>query len=219
MSGGRRPSDIYPVIIEHLRRIRFVPGCQNSTIVIVPESNLGFEALHIEDYIREAFGPPRPGNYVVMKEDDTRAGIKTNEDIKLAMTTSLDRVLRHHAMHFHRNFFSVGELVVNEVATNGSAAASDAQTPSSASQLPDDDLRIVTSADTMRDSIVTQLSSWMRIVQPRKDPNDDRPPRIFHTGKRGYKVDDNTIALSLANMFAKRFHSSNEYREYHNNRV
>jgi hypothetical protein len=194
--------------LEHLKQIRFVPGCRNSTLVIIPESNLGFEAMHFGDYLREEFGPERPGNYVIMKEDDARDGVKTNENIKLAMTTSFDRMLRHHAVRYHQHFFSIGDLIALDDADARSAAA---QTQA----LTFDQLRSVQASEVMRDTLNAQLAAWMRIVQPRKDPTDDRPPRVFHTGKRGYQVDDNTICLLQSNMFAKRFHSSDVYREYH----
>lgn len=73
--------------------------------------------MHFEDRLLQEFGDPAPGNYVVMKEDDSRAGVRTNEDLKLAITTSFDILLQQRCVQFHQNFFSVGETAIVTMAT------------------------------------------------------------------------------------------------------
>jgi hypothetical protein len=206
--GGKRPSDSYPVIVEHMKRVREVPGCKNATIVVVPESNLGYESSNIGDFIKAALGEERPGNYVTMKEDDLRVGVKTNEAFKWAMTVSLDLCLQLRAIRFHREMFSLGDRI-----------------PISPIDVPDENDRFLQQppltpvqrfemADRARETLIEQMQTWTRTIKPRKDPTDPRPPAIQVNGKIGGKPDDMCLALMLANTMHKRFYSNSLYRDY-----
>ena len=215
LSSGRTPSAVYPVIVEHMRQIRQVPGCARSTIVVVPESNLGFEAANISGFIADELGPPGPGNYVIMVEDELRSGVKTDEDLKHAMSTSLDMSLRMRLLRFHRNFFSVGD---QKGATEVDEMDVDDGAPTYRVNNYDHSVDMAIErerrADRMRDTLVDQLRRWTRTIKPRKDPNDPRPPGIFYSGKAGGQDDDGTIALCLPHTMRKRFHASDKYQQY-----
>jgi hypothetical protein len=208
MIAGRRPADTYPAIVEHMKRVRRVPGCGTATIVVIPESNLGFEASNIAGHLALEFGLEGPGNYVIMREDDLRAGVKTNEELKWAMTTSLDLCMQMRAVRFHRNLASLGDQLPPTRFDVPNREQREAMWPEPSP------IQQAEMSDKSRDSLVDQLQRWTRIVRPRKDPNDARPAKVETTGKIGGLPDDGCIGLLLANTMRKRFHSSDQYRDY-----
>jgi hypothetical protein len=191
-----------------MKRVRQVPGCKEATIVVIPESNLGYESANIGDFIKASLGEERPGNYVTMTEDDLRIGVKTNEAFKWAMTVSLDLALKMRAIRFHRDMFSLGDRI-----------------PISPLDVPDENERRLEQpaltaieqfelADRSRETLIEQLQTWTRTIKPRKDPTDPRPPAIQVNGKIGGRPDDVCLALMLANTMRKRFFNSETYRDY-----
>lgn len=169
-----------------------------------------------------------------MEEDELRAGVKTNEDFKLAMTTSLDMVLRMRQMRFHRNFFSVGDKKVSFV-DNESTVLREGDTDTVMRDADDTVIHMMPRgeiardayvdeaiererrADSMRDMIIDQLRRWTRTLKPRKDPSDPRPPSVFLSGKAGGQDDDGVIGLCLPQSMRKRFHTSDKYRKFWTN--
>lgn len=226
-----------------MERVRRVAGCEKTTIVVIPESNLGFEASHIADHLREHFGEPAPGNYVIMEEDDNRSGVRTNEPLKAAMTTSMDLMLQRRCIRFHQNFFSVGEPAVMEASEEASALAS-ANKSTRAGQfmgsmvgtardtIPNvsdfeierrrreqqlnnqSPIKEQEEADKARDVLVRHLRVWTRTIKPRKDQTDTRGPIVIYTGKLGSETDDDTMALLIGNTYRKRFRTNEKYRPF-----
>jgi hypothetical protein len=175
--------------------------------VIVPESNLAWEHSHIADELKLNFGVERPGNYIVMREDETRVGIKTNDSLKWAMTRGLDLEFEKRSLRFHREMFSVGTRL----------PPSDIEVPDPEERErlypPPTPLERADFANRAREELVDQLTRWTRTIKPRKDP--EQPPHIHVDGKVGGRPDDNALALMLCNTMCKRFHSSEQYRDYH----
>lgn len=217
--------------------------------MVIPESNLAFESMHIADHLRDEFGEQRPGNYVVMNEDDARAGVRTNEDLKLAITTSFDMLLQKRLVKFHQNFFSVGEIVIMNLSAEdeanasaylghnlngvnagstvgtmhdvlGGVSRSDIERRNMERQIM---VRMGVNqqdmADKARDIVVQHMRNWTRVVRPRKDPTDLRAAQVFLTGKLGGEPDDDTMCLLLGNSFRKRFLTKDAYRQFRKNTV
>ncbi len=99
------PSDNIGVLVNHIQAVRKIPGLGGSHLVFVPESNLAFEGMWIEDSIKRT----RLDNICTMKEDDNRAGVRTNSAMKKLMALSLSSLLNAHRVFFHRDFVSVGD--------------------------------------------------------------------------------------------------------------
>ncbi len=74
-------------------------------MVLVPESNLAFEGLWMQQELYRS----RARDICVVEEDDNRAGIRTNLVVKKAMTMALDGVLRENNVYMHRDFVCIGE--------------------------------------------------------------------------------------------------------------
>jgi hypothetical protein len=163
------PYDQIEVLVNHILAIRRIPNLSHAIVIFIPESNLAFEGIHQQHELSSARLP----NVHTMIEDDNRAGVKTNRDLKKAMVFALDAVLRKDGgrVFFYKNFVTVGEKY----------------TP-----------------DTMREEIVQQLLSYMRITKVRQNQPHLLPDETYH-GKFGGKSDDISIALQLNLLMKNRF--------------
>lgn len=96
----REPISQASLLINHIIALRKVPGLESAVIVFIPESNLGFEAIH------QAFKLKNSGlsGICVMNEDDNRAGVKINNDIKRLMVKTLEAKINKKKLRFHANF-------------------------------------------------------------------------------------------------------------------
>lgn len=92
-------------MINHIQAIRKIPGCGSAIVVFVPESNLAFEGIHQEHALR------RSGvrDVCVMHEDDNRAGIRTNNDLKKGMAIAFQGVVSKKRLRFHEKFVCLTE--------------------------------------------------------------------------------------------------------------
>lgn len=129
--------EITELIVNHLVAVRKIPGLESATIVFVPESNLAFEGIRVSHELR------RSGirDICVMQEDDNRAGIKTNNDLKKAMAISFQKVLAKRRIKFHKKMVCLTQVMGLPVT-------------------PDD----------MMEDIRNQLLDFKRIIKPSKDP-------------------------------------------------
>lgn len=78
---------------------------QSSHIIFVPESNLAFEGIWLQQELH------RSGltDVCVMQEDENRAGVKINKEFKKIMAMSLNYKLLDKSVYFHRDFVCIGE--------------------------------------------------------------------------------------------------------------
>ena len=83
------PEKQFALLERHLRRLRERPIFQYSQIVVMVERNLGFEAEHHQ---RALAGIPLTRHRV--DHQAKRYGVLTTEEIKLAMMTLLNNMLR-----------------------------------------------------------------------------------------------------------------------------
>jgi hypothetical protein len=106
-AGSHRDNaDCASMLINHIIGVRRdVPGAQNARIVFIPESNLGFMAMSATDEIRRA----GLRDICVMREDDNRAGIKTNRALKEVMAMAFNLKLMHGNAFLLDRFVCVGE--------------------------------------------------------------------------------------------------------------
>lgn len=85
--------------------IRKIPGLESCNIIFIPESNLGFEALWVSRELKHS-GLDR---IFVMNEDDNRAGVRMNNDLKRYMAILLNEKLRSHSLKLYDKFVTLGE--------------------------------------------------------------------------------------------------------------
>ena len=80
-------------------------GLNGARIILVPESNLAFEGIWIQQEVN------RSGleGICVMREDDNRAGVKINKDFKKLMAMALNYKLQERGVCFHTKFVCIGE--------------------------------------------------------------------------------------------------------------
>ena len=93
------------VLINHIQAVRRIDGLQSAHIVFIPESNLAFEGIWIQQELH------RSGlrDVCIMREDENRAGVRVNKEYKKIMAMSLNYKLLDQSIYFHRDFACIGE--------------------------------------------------------------------------------------------------------------
>lgn len=93
------------MLVQHIVALRQISDYKHATFVFVPESNLAFEGPRLMDVI-ERSGLKR---VVPMKEDENRAGVKTNNKLKDLMATTLHIKMIERSMFIHDKFVVTAE--------------------------------------------------------------------------------------------------------------
>jgi len=102
LSGCKEPDKQFDLLNEHMFKIRKCNTCfVGSEIIVMVERNLGFEAEHHQRYFN---GMPLVRFRKDHKAD--RYGILTTQEIKHAMCTLLNTMLRDRRVHLLPNFVS-----------------------------------------------------------------------------------------------------------------
>jgi hypothetical protein len=99
------PQDSISLLIAHMHNIRKIEGFGGAKMVIVPESNLGFEAIWVQHEVNRS----GIGDICVMREDDNRAGVRVNNQFKHLMAQSLNAKIREGSIYFHEKFLCIGD--------------------------------------------------------------------------------------------------------------
>ena len=107
---AKTPAAQDQILIQHLLKLRTIPGLEEATIVFVPESNLAFEGTRITAEVQRA----GIQNVCVMNEDENRAGVRSTASTKKMMAFVTGRALSDRRVRFHEQF-----LCVNEATTAG----------------------------------------------------------------------------------------------------
>jgi len=78
--------------------------CSSAYSVFIPESNLGYEGTW------QAYELDKAGinDLCIMKEDDNKVGVRTNNKLKDMMAIKLKAYLKNRKIYFHKNFVSMG---------------------------------------------------------------------------------------------------------------
>ncbi len=182
---ARHPDTQRSLLVDHMRMLRSHPRMRNARLVVIPESNLAFEAVHLDSELRRNFDDDE---YVCLREDRFQSGVRMNNLLKRGMAESLNRELRLGALHFWSDFMSA-----------------------EAQRETRDNFRNL-HAESMRDDVMMELRDFMRIVRPAKDPTRD--PVVQYSGKLYGGSDDKVMALLLANTGMKIFYNSETYDRY-----
>lgn len=184
------------MVSKHLRRIRMVPGCANSLLVLIPENNGFFEAAHVASAVHEQVGQ----GYTIMNDDDTKVGVKTNHYTKRSMATTFCDELVTNRVRMHGHFFTLtttaGRLI-EPIERDLSSIKGE--------------FRFVYAEDAeeMRDYLVNNLLSYKRIQKPSKDEYGES--KVFYSGK-DVGEDDVAIATQLGTHKSLTFLTDDRYK-------
>lgn len=96
----KEPEGQSNLLVDHMKRIRSLPGFEAATIVFAPESNLAFEGIHQANKLKKLHMP----NICIMEEDDGRPGVRTDNNLKKAMATALRAKIIKGKVKIHRSF-------------------------------------------------------------------------------------------------------------------
>lgn len=94
---------------KHLDTIRRMNEFSSARFVIMPESNLGFEASHIVRYLENS-----SFNIISMLEDDDRPGIKNDNDTKRQMAKGLALMIHADQVVYYTSFFTTSPGFSNQ---------------------------------------------------------------------------------------------------------
>tara|TARA_B100000787_G_scaffold165005_1_gene148383 strand:- start:13886 stop:14833 length:948 start_codon:yes stop_codon:yes gene_type:complete len=101
---SKNPAEYEPVLTEHLLALRNHPLTARAIIVMMVESNLGFEAFHIQRFLKRS----RLARYTVcMSDKDQKTGLRTTNPVKEAMWIKLRTYLEEDAVCFWDKLVSV----------------------------------------------------------------------------------------------------------------
>lgn len=92
------------LLINHIQRVKRFKGFEGAKVVFIPESNYAFEGTHQRDAIQNS-----GLDAVVMYEDDNRAGVRTNNELKKLMAYEFKYKLHKKNIKIHEDFFTLSE--------------------------------------------------------------------------------------------------------------
>jgi hypothetical protein len=103
----REPGACTSLLINHLMALRRdIPGAEGARIVFIPESNLAWEAIWaVAEIQRSGIGD----HWRVMREDDNRAGVKVNNNMKHLMVLNMNMRLTLGRVFRLDPFVSIGD--------------------------------------------------------------------------------------------------------------
>jgi hypothetical protein len=156
--------------------------------VIIPESNLAFEAQHIHLKLLEAFSRDE---CIVLTEDREKSGVRVDNRLKRGMAESLNERMFKQRLHIWKEYLSVSGQ--REAAQGRSKLASVK--------------RLI--YDEERDKLCLELSRFVKIVTRPRDPTN--PVIVKYTGKLASGTDDRVMALFLAHTGRTIFTHSPKY--------
>lgn len=99
--AARTPQEYELVLVKHIEKIR--EHLKHVIIVLLPESNLGFEAAHIYRCIHHY----KLLHTVCLKDNHGNAGLKTTNEVKEAMCHRLNEALNNHAITISAMFVNI----------------------------------------------------------------------------------------------------------------
>lgn len=91
--------------MQHIQKLRNIEGFEAALIVFLPESNLAFEGLWIDDALKKS----GVRNLITMKEDDNRAGVRINKEFKQVMAYTLNQKFMQENILFHESFLTTSD--------------------------------------------------------------------------------------------------------------
>ena len=92
---SKNPAQYEPVLTEHILALRKHPLTERAIVVLMIESNLGFEAFHIARFLERS----RLARYCVcMSDKDQKVGLRTTNPVKEARWIKLRTLLEEDAV-------------------------------------------------------------------------------------------------------------------------
>lgn len=112
ITKGARQGD--EMILNHLQRIKQIPMCENSVIVLGVEAGTGVEASRILNYIEDSkkVHPIIPMRHFMHKD-----GLKMNQANKIKMMEYTRRLLDNNVLCFHKNLITEDPRNLNYLET------------------------------------------------------------------------------------------------------
>ncbi len=92
------------LLIHHIQAVKKIDGLTSAHIIFIPESNLAFEGIHLE---QELYRSNIQG-ICIMREDDNRAGVRVNREFKKVMALQLRYKLMDKSVYLHQDFVCIG---------------------------------------------------------------------------------------------------------------
>jgi hypothetical protein len=107
----KNPALQIDLLVNHIMHIRKnIPHLSHAKCIFIPESNLAFEGVHADHNLRRVGMP----ELITMYEDDQKAGIRTNRELKKMMALALGNMLVQERVCFYSDFFVLGTSWVPE---------------------------------------------------------------------------------------------------------
>jgi hypothetical protein len=100
------PQSAVRLLSDHIKKIQSIDCFKKSKIVLIPESNLGFEAVWAGIGIRDR----GMSNVIIMSDDSNRTGVRVDHTIKNIMCSSLENSINNNTCVFWKDFVCVHEL-------------------------------------------------------------------------------------------------------------
>lgn len=116
----KTPTYLYQILVEHIKKIRTFDEFKNSKIVFIPENNLGNEAFHIINYVRDQCGIEIIDFYGHEDGNDLKNGIHMDENLKGGLARHLSVFIDNQRIHYYSEFFTLtpgktAETMKNEI--------------------------------------------------------------------------------------------------------
>lgn len=109
--NSKNPSEYEPVLTNHIMALRKHPMTSRAVIVMMVESNLGFEAFHIERFLKRS---AMARFCVCMSDRDQKVGLRTTNPVKEAMWVKLKTFLEEGAVCFWDGLVTANSLKTSE---------------------------------------------------------------------------------------------------------
>lgn len=101
---SKNPAQYEPILTEHILALRQHPLTSRAVVVLMIESNLGFEAFHIERFLKRS---NLARFCVCMSDRDQKVGLRTTNPVKEAMWIKLRTFLEEDAICFWEKMVTI----------------------------------------------------------------------------------------------------------------
>lgn len=101
---SKNPAEYEPVLTAHIEKLRSHFYTKRCVVVIMTESNLGFESFHIQRYLKRS---RMAGYCVCMSDKDQRVGLRTTNPVKESMWIKLKTYIDEDAIFFWDSLVTV----------------------------------------------------------------------------------------------------------------
>ena len=174
--------------MEHLDKVRKIPGLEECYFVIMPESNLALTTSNIVDSLKTKL---TPDEYYIINEDKGEKGFRTDNGLKAIGTHVLKNIIEYNHLRFHNKFFTCpsGKNLQKYLQAYQSSIDVSPNFFSEACNNPESEAnRIIVKIAIvqLKEEIIRQLKDWKEEIIIDVKGNT----KTFYSGKHGNKPDD-----------------------------